>query len=473
MNKQKSTAARITKPKIHLQNSRPAPTLSRHWKSLARFAAATTAATAVSQGAVVQINLIGNSLAVGDKALDCDDTGGSRTISIIDIVTGRVSGTNNAKASVNATIAGVKCRAIHGASSDLETVFSSARVGSHVQTFTSFEGQSNHKPHAFVDALVPIQFSDAKFNNGKRTAGFVEIEAAGYPTEISLTRIVFDNSSTAAPSGVVAGGSNTVIGTTEQGFYARVKNDFTGDGSPDLIFQNKGTGEVMAWLLSGTTYRSTKAIGNVGKSAWQIVGTGVFSGNGQNDLLWQNSVTGEIVIWFLDGTKHISTHSVGKVADTAWKIVGTGVFSGSGKPDLVFQNTKTGQVEIWLMNGATHVSTKAVGTEADTDWKIVATGDIDGDGNTDLVFQNSSTSQIMVWYMDGTSYESSGTLEPVPGTGWSVVGAEDFNADGNTDLLLQNTTTGKVEIWLMNEGTYVSTVHIGTESDTHWQIKNR
>jgi len=79
----------------------------------------------------------------------------------------------------------------------------------------------------------------------------------------------------------------------------------------------------------------------------------------------------------------------------------------------------------------------------------------------------------MVWYMDGTSYESSGTLEPVPGTGWSVVGAEDFNADGNTDLLLQNTTTGKVEIWLMNEGTYVSTVHIGTESDTHWQIKNR
>jgi len=437
---------------------------------MAGATAASTAAVTASHAAIVQISLIGNSFSYHDNSLNGDLTGGKTIVDFRDLASSFLSTDYGGGARVSALVGSVFIRAAIGfgiittASGQYEDVSSTSLT----------LGQKTARGSGVTAAsLIPITFTDPRYNGGARTDALLEVDG-GEGAYLALTRLVFDNADAKASlSTVVAGGTNTVIGTTEQGFYARVKNDFTGDGSPDLIFQNIATGEVMAWLLNGTTYQSTKAIGNVGKSAWQIVGTGVFSGNGQNDLLWQNSVTGEIVIWLLNGTKHISTHSVGKVADTAWKIVGTGVFSGSGKPDLVFQNTKTGQVEIWLMNGATHVSTWPVSTEADTDWKIVATGDIDGDGNTDLIFQNSSTGQIMVWYMNGTNYESSATLETIPGAGWNVVGAGDFNRDGNTDLVLQNSTTGKIEIWLMNGGTYVSTVHTGTESDTNYQIRNR
>src|SRR5690606_1758897 len=59
--------------------------------------------------------------------------------------------------------------------------------------------------------LVPVTFTDARINGGQPTHGLLEVRAfSTSQTEhtVRLVRLVFDDASTAAPAGIVAGGSN-------------------------------------------------------------------------------------------------------------------------------------------------------------------------------------------------------------------------------------------------------------------------
>jgi hypothetical protein len=48
-----------------------------------------------------------------------------------------------------------------------------------------------------------------------------------------------------------------------------------------------------------------------------------FNSDGKPDLVWQNRATGQVGVWFMDGTTlaSISFFNPGQVADTNWKIV--------------------------------------------------------------------------------------------------------------------------------------------------------
>ena len=58
--------------------------------------------------------------------------------------------------------------------------------------------------------LVPITFNDARINGGALTAAFIDVQSVGtsFGGKIQILRTVFDDESTAAPAGVVAGGAN-------------------------------------------------------------------------------------------------------------------------------------------------------------------------------------------------------------------------------------------------------------------------
>ena len=61
-------------------------------------------------------------------------------------------------------------------------------------------------------SLVPVEFQDARINGGQSTNGFVEVFAFNNsPTDqvVQMVRLVFNDSGTAAPAGVVPGGSDT------------------------------------------------------------------------------------------------------------------------------------------------------------------------------------------------------------------------------------------------------------------------
>lgn len=85
------------------------------------------------------------------------------------------------------------------------------------QMFATVNGVRNSAPTSstarwFVTqgGLIPITIRDGRINNGAATAAFIDVlsVAAVQAAKIQILRTVFDDESTGAPAGVVAGGAN-------------------------------------------------------------------------------------------------------------------------------------------------------------------------------------------------------------------------------------------------------------------------
>jgi hypothetical protein len=259
--------------------------------------------------------------------------------------------------------------------------------------------------------------------------------------------------------------SNTPSVTTTISVPSAIKNDFNGDGTSDIVFQDtspptsggsgrgRGTtdptaGDAMIQLVSNGTVASEMVLPGPG-SGWHIVGSGDFNGDGNTDLVFQNT-NGTPVIWTMNGTQITSSTTLTNPG-SSWTAAAIGDFNGDGNPDILFQNVD-GTPMIYTMNG-TSVSATTLLPDPGASWHVAATGDFNGDGKSDIVFQNTDGTP-QVWLMNGTSITASASLTD-PGSSWKLVGTADFNHDGKADLLFQNTSTGAPMIWTMN-GTSVT-----------------
>ena len=85
---------------------------------------------------------------------------------------------------------------------------------------------------------------------------------------------------------------------------APLPNDFNGDGSLDLLWQNI-SGKAAIRELNGTNVLSgSGSLGNRGSNR-HIKATGDFNNDGQSDILWQNN-SGETAVWEMNGTSLIA-----------------------------------------------------------------------------------------------------------------------------------------------------------------------
>jgi hypothetical protein len=433
------------------------------------IAGASAAAAAASQGAVVQINLINNKSDAGGNLLDADLSGNGQNEIVF-------SGTNKSIVGIGVAV-NINAERVIAQTSERTNPFTGGLEPFYNVAIGSQGAFGSRASQADEVGLIPVKFADPKFNGGASTNALLDLTAfsSGFGgATISLTRLVFDDANpTSTLAGVVAGGTNTSIGSTEDGFFARTKNDFNDDGSSDLLWQNVSNGNLAVWFMNGTSILSEQSLGVESNTAWQLVGSGVFNTSGYNDLLWQNTSNGAVAVWFMNGTTYVSSRIIATQPNTNWKIVGAADFNGDGMPDLLWQNTSTGAIAVWFMNGTTYVSSQIIATQPNTAWKIVGTGDFNGDGNTDILWQNTSTGTVAVWFMNGTTVASSAILGTAPNSNWKIVGAGDFNGDGKPDILWQNTSTGAIAVWFMNGTTFVSGQIIATEANTSWQIRNR
>jgi hypothetical protein len=94
-------------------------------------------------------------------------------------------------------------------------------------------------------------------------------------------------------------------------------HDFNHDGRSDILWQNGGSGQVVVWLMNGSTVIGGGSTGSTG-SNWGIVGQRDFNGDGFADILWRNT-TGEVVIWLMNGSTAIGGGSPGTVT-TDWQL---------------------------------------------------------------------------------------------------------------------------------------------------------
>jgi hypothetical protein len=255
--------------------------------------------------------------------------------------------------------------------------------------------------------------------------------------------------------------------------------DVSGDGAADLLWQHDGTGALLAWAMTGSRFNQTLSLtpGQVGDTAWKIVGRNDFNGDGQDDLLWQHRVTGSLTVWLMNGTRFVRqvNPSIAQVSDANWKIVGTGDMDGDAMADILWHHQQSGQVVVWLMNGTTYRDGRNLGGVADTNWKLVSTGDMDRDGHLDLVWHHQIQGSVAVWLMNRTTVSRGAMPSGNLTAPWAIAGIDDMDGDGHLDVLWQHRTLGYLAMWTMVGTTHTRTVMLTPEQvgDPGWRITPR
>jgi hypothetical protein len=250
--------------------------------------------------------------------------------------------------------------------------------------------------------------------------------------------------------------------------------DFNSDGRTDILWHNRDTSHIQSWLLN-----SMKSVGRPevddegGQRAvvglpWSIVANGDFNGDRRTDILWHNRDTNHIQAWMLNGVRMIGRAEVDDergqraVVGLPWSIVASGDFNGDRKADILWHNRDTNHIQAWMLDGVRIVGRAEVDDErgqravVGLPWSIVAADDFNSDGNVDILWHNRDTNHIQAWFLNGVKIVGRAEVDDergqpaAVGLPWRIVGTGDFNGDGRRDLLWHNADTDRVQAWLLN-----------------------
>ncbi len=289
-------------------------------------------------------------------------------------------------------------------------------------------------------------------------------------------------------SGEIAGfGLHTVNGTAytrafllqpASGTGGARRFDFNRDGHDDLLWHNAQTGQVLVWDMNDqTVVQQGVPFAAVTDRDWTVAAVGDMNGDGSPDLLWENTRTGQLLRWTLQNTAVTNYGSIfATVSDTNWRVVSLADFDGDGSPDILWENHRTGQLLVWYMRDTAVARYGAPFAQVtDTNWRVAGTGDLNGDGHPDLIWQNSRTGQVLRWLLGGTDGTSilaqSAPFAAVSDTHWQIVGTGDTNGDGYADLVWENSATGQILRWLLHDTTLVTLgAAFAAVPDTRWRI---
>lgn len=101
--------------------------------------------------------------------------------------------------------------------------------------------------------------------------------------------------------------------------------DFSGDSKPDLLWQHQITGGLVTWIMDGTTRLSARWLTPSASTDlnWKVVGSADFNFDGHQDLIWQNAISGQLIAWLMNGTTLATGQylSPSGVTDPSWKVV--------------------------------------------------------------------------------------------------------------------------------------------------------
>jgi hypothetical protein len=95
------------------------------------------------------------------------------------------------------------------------------------------------------------------------------------------------------------------------GWKAVAVGDLNGDGNVDVVFQHTDGSLGVWYLINGTTALLIGPLDppttatSTGDASWRVVGSSDLNGDGKPDLLLQNRTTGDVAVWYMNGPKLI------------------------------------------------------------------------------------------------------------------------------------------------------------------------
>ncbi len=250
------------------------------------------------------------------------------------------------------------------------------------------------------------------------------------------------------------GTTETMVGisTTSVAEKFDATNDFNGDGSVDIFWQQQSSGDAVFWLMDNVILSDGGFLTpSVGSPDWKIQAVGDLDGDGGPDLVWRHQFSYETAVWLMDSTTLESGALLPNDAGPLWQIADAADFNGDGKDDILWRHATAGQLAVWYMDGVTRTGGELLNTPVftETAWSVVAAGDFSGDGDVEIVWQHNTSGQVAEWNMSGIDFVD-GSIIATYDPGWTIQGAADFNQDGNLDLLWANIASGESSVWFMS-----------------------
>jgi uncharacterized protein (TIGR03437 family) len=225
--------------------------------------------------------------------------------------------------------------------------------------------------------------------------------------------------------------------------------DFDGDGIPDLVVANSGTGTFLKGNGKGEFSIVSQYKPDI--PVWSCAAAD-FNRDGRQDLAvvsslftpFGGSTTATVLLSKGDGTFGFGGGFGGDQFGEGITLA-TADLNGDGIPDLVV----VGDSKLWVGLG------KGDGTFAVTSYAqtgSLAFGDFNGDGKLDIAVTLNSTVQLLLGNGDGTF--SAGTPIPFGPASQPGIAAVDFNRDGRWDIAVSYGRAG-IQIFIGNgDGTF-------------------
>ncbi len=224
--------------------------------------------------------------------------------------------------------------------------------------------------------------------------------------------------------------------------------DFTADGTSDVLWRDKASGAIDYWILdSGTPVVQTLP---TVAATWNVVGTGDLDANGRDEILWSNGDSNRFGYWQVDGGSYSWTQLA--IVDPKWEVTGTGDFTGNDTDDILWRDTTSGRVGYWEIDGGSFSWTQLA--VLDSKWEATGIGDVTGNGTDDILWRDTSDGRVGYWEINEGAY--SWNLLATRDLTWKVVGTGDFDNDGDDDIQWHNTDSGRNGFWEMSDGDFVT-----------------
>ncbi len=314
----------------------------------------------------------------------------------------------------------------------------------------------------FTTALLPQSVAIADVN-GDGSQDVIVTNANSYSVSVLLN--------TTAPGAAAPTFATKVDFTVGKQPRKLVVADLNGDGKPDLVVANSGSGSV-SLLLNTTapgaatpTFAPKMDFVTGGGSDAVFVAVADLNGDGSPDLVVSDYHSKALSVLLNTTAAGAATFSFAPKADFA-----TGYYPGSiaiadlngdGKPDIVVDNDSTNSASVLLNTMATGAATPTFNPKVDfttsTDPKSVASADFNGDGKPDLVATNFylNTGVNSVSVLLNTTVIGAATIVPdfpqskpaVPPAPFSLA-VGDLNGDGKPDLVVTSFSSNTVSVLL-------------------------